>query len=323
MRIVFFSSLLFSWMASVALAEQPGAVPFSLKDSAGAHLDFVRGEKILARWMYAHDTSSKERVEETYKPYLHIFDADGKSPITKGPRGKFPHHRGIYLGWNRIGVGGATYDRWHMTGGYQVQQKLLAQSTDGGKASITAHILWAGASPEKTILDEKRTTTLFTPTHGYVGADVISVLKAVAGETKLEGDPEHAGLQFRPAQEVSRNETSYIYPILNANPHKDLDYPWVVETFTLEEKKYSVIFLNHPSNPQGTLCSAYRDYGRFGYFFKATIPAEKELTLKVRLLVVEGPAPEVADIQKISNEFTGRNDPAPTATTKPAEGIKK
>ena len=64
--------------------------------------------------MYAHDVSTPERRLETYKPYLHVFDADGTAPITKGAGGDFTHHRGIFIGWNKISVGGKTMDRWHM-----------------------------------------------------------------------------------------------------------------------------------------------------------------------------------------------------------------
>src|SRR5687768_14681114 len=79
---------------------------FSLADKPGEHLDVLLDGKIVARYMYAHDTSSKERQNQTYKPFLHVFDADGKEPITQGAGGKqFPHHRGIYAGWNKTNVG--------------------------------------------------------------------------------------------------------------------------------------------------------------------------------------------------------------------------
>ena len=54
-----------------------GALEF--KDSKGKHLDVVSDGKILVRYMYEHDTSTPEKHHETYKPYLHVFDAEGKS----------------------------------------------------------------------------------------------------------------------------------------------------------------------------------------------------------------------------------------------------
>ena len=52
---------------------------FSFADTKGDHLDILSDGKVVARYMYAHDTSTKERRTETYKPYLQVFDADGKS----------------------------------------------------------------------------------------------------------------------------------------------------------------------------------------------------------------------------------------------------
>ena len=120
-------------LASAAFLALPGAAPegFSFKDEAGKHLDVLFGGRIVARDMYEYDKSTPEKLHETYKPYLHVFDAEGKAPITKGPGGKYTHHRGIFAGWNKLGAGGKTYDRWHMKGGEQVHQKFLEQKADG------------------------------------------------------------------------------------------------------------------------------------------------------------------------------------------------
>ena len=37
-----------------------------------------------------------------------MFDAACSAPITKGAGGDFTHHRGIYIGWMKIGVNGKT-----------------------------------------------------------------------------------------------------------------------------------------------------------------------------------------------------------------------
>ncbi len=87
---------------------------------------------------------------------------------------------------------------------------------------------------------------------------------------------------------------------------------------TVSGKKYTVAFLNHPSNPTDTPFSAYRDYGRFGAFFRTTIPADGKLTIKGRLLIAEGVlTPEL--IQKQANAFTGKTDPTPAVTERPAD----
>src|SRR5438876_264191 len=92
-----------AFLLSSALFAIPAfAGGFSFHDETGEHLDILRDGKIAGRYMYAYDKSTPERRLETYKPYLHVFDAEGKAPITKGPGGTYTHHRGIYIGWNKL-----------------------------------------------------------------------------------------------------------------------------------------------------------------------------------------------------------------------------
>lgn len=303
--------------ALLALPVLSQAVDFSIEEVPGKHIDILQDGKIAGRYMTEHDVSTPEKRVETYKPYLHIFDAEGKAPITKGPGGEFPHHRGIYLGWTKIGVNGKSYDRWHMKGGDQVHEKLLAK--DPAKGSITSLVKWMGDGDD-VILEEERTMA-FLPaiTPAYAVVDFTSKIKAVAGDTTIDGDPEHAGLQFRPAIEVDRSKGVYLFPKENAAPHKDVDYPWFAETYTLNNQEYSVVYLNHPGNPQGARISAYRDYGRFGAFFKTSVKKDETFTLKARFLIVKGAMPAAAIIQQAWNDYTGRNEPLPKTTLLPSE----
>ena len=63
---------------------------FSWQDEEGKHKTLFYNSRLIARYMYEPiDESSKERREETYKPFYHIFDFDNnKDYITKGPGGK-------------------------------------------------------------------------------------------------------------------------------------------------------------------------------------------------------------------------------------------
>jgi hypothetical protein len=117
-------------------------------------------------------------------------------------------------------------------------------------------------------------------------------------------------VQFRPANEVDSQQTLYVFPKENADPRKDTDYPWVGETFTLGEQKYSVVDLNHPDNPRGTVFSAYRDYGRFGAFFKRELPHGETLTLKYRFLIADGEMPPAAMLQEAWDDFAGAAMPS-------------
>jgi hypothetical protein len=160
------------------------------------------------------------------------------------------------------------------------------------------------------------------PAPAYALIDMASKLKAVAGETVLGGDPEHAGLHFRPADEIERGTNVYLYPKENAIPHKDRDYPWFGESFTVGGERYSVVYLNHPSNPKGAAISAYRDYGRFGAYFTDTIPAGGVQTIRARFLICAREFPTAEMIQQAWNEYADTSEPAPGTTVKPAEAGK-
>jgi hypothetical protein len=319
------SPFLFRALASAAaLSFSAGAAfaadGFALKDTAGDYLDVLSNGKIIARYMYNHDISTPERRLEHYKPFLAVFDHEGKEPITKGAGGTLPHHRGIYVGWNKIEVGGKSYDRWHMAGGDQVHDKFINQSAEPDKATFTSHIRWEGGTPADEVIDEERTMS-FLPAKApfYAVIDIDSKLNAVAGETKLNADPEHSGLQYRPADKIDRKFTTYLYPKADANPHKDHDYPWFGESYTVDGQQYSVVYLNHPSNRKDAIISAYRDYGRFGQTWSDSLAKDEVREIRARFLIAAGEMPSAEVIQKAWNEYAGRNEPVPETTSKPAE----
>lgn len=291
---------------------------FSLQDRpADGQMDFLKEGKIIGRYMYGRDRSDKQKTVDTSKTYLHVFDSEGKGPITKGAGGELPHHRGIFIGWNKLTVNGKSTDLWHMNGGgEQLHEKFMDGKSGPDGAGVTSWVSWKDKSGA-TLVAEKRTMVFGkAPAPAYAVVDFSSTLTAVAGDVALDGDPEHAGLQYRPANEVIREKTRFLFPKADANPMTDLDYPWVMESYFLGEKTYHVVYLNHLENLAGTRFSAYRDYGRFGAFFKGTIPKGESLKLKVRFLITEGDAPEVAWIQEQSNAFTGKIDPVPATTLK-------
>ena len=115
----------------------------------------------------------------------------------------------------------------------------------------------------------------------------------------------------RPADEVEREKTVYLFPQKEAEAKKDRDYPWVGETFELNGKEFSVIHMNHPKNPKDTLYSAYRDYGRFGAFFERDIKSGAAMSIRYRFLVCAGAMPETKVIQEQWDAFAGVLTPSP------------
>lgn len=304
------SSLLF-------LALALNAAAFDIAVTEKDHVDVSNGGKVVARLMMANDTSTPERHHDTYKPYLHVFNADGATRLTKGPGFNFTHHRGIFLGFSKIGYGGKSYDRWHMKGGDQVVTKVTS-----GENSFTAHIDWQGDTTAPFLTEERRFTFTTPAKPFYLGIEMNSAIKTVSGEAELGGDPEHAGAQFRPSELVDTKTTTYIFPGENIDAHKVKDLPWAAEVFTVEGKTFTVIILNHPDNPKDTATSAYRDYGRFGMFPKGKAAADAPFKLRYQWLVAEGDVRDAAVFQQAWNAFAGKSDATPVITIKLSEQPK-
>jgi hypothetical protein len=310
-------------LLAVVLPNLAAGANFRLKDTQGKHLDVLLNGNTVARYMYAYDKSTKDTLHETYKPYLHVYDPTGQRPITKGAGGKYTHHRGIFIGWNKMQFQGQSYDRWHMKGGEQIHQRFLNQKAGKSGASFTSLVHW-NDSEGKPILEEQRSMTFKSaPSPAYVFIEFSTQLKAVRGDIDLDGDPEHAGVQFRPANEVVIDETIYVFPQAQADPKKDRDYTWVGETFTLDNRHFSVIHLNHPSNPKDTIYSAYRNYGRFGAFFKHNMKAGQILMLRYGFLIREGEMFDAATIQTQWDSFAGRTTPSAVPTLTVTGGVQK
>ena len=290
-----------------------------IKVTPNEAVDVAQDGKVVARFMMAHDVSTPAKRLETYKPFLHVFDASGALRLTKGPGFSFPHHRGIMLGFMKITVAGKTYDRGHMVKGDQVVT-AIHPTTDGFVAAID----WQGESATaKPILTEERIFTFTKPAAPfYVGIEMKSTLKPDHGEAKIDGDPEHAGAQFRPSEKIDATKTTYVYPGKDVLIHKVRDLTWVAEVFTVEGKTFTALLLNHPSNPKDTAFSAYRDYGRFGAFPKGVATPETPFKLRYQWLIAEGDVRDAAALQQAYNAFAGVNEPTPVVTVMLAEQPK-
>ncbi|MHC4464474.1 MAG: DUF6807 family protein [Planctomycetota bacterium] len=306
------------WTADLNRREKADADKevFSWRDKEGQYLDLLFNGRKVTRYIYAYDTSGKQRILETYKTFLHVFDAEGKNLLTNGPDGLhpymtnkilFPHHRGIFIGWNRLEFGGKRYDFWHMgeQGRVQKHQKFLEQTAGPVLAKSKSLVHWDDKDGQ-TIITEVRETTVFRQSDPTVLLlEFRSALKAVSGDVFLDGDPEHAGFQYRPHDDVAKGgkdvKATYLFHKEGIKPKKDKDLPWVGMSYGLGGRRYSVEHMNHPDNPKPVIYSAYRDYGRFGAFFKKEIGDGETLTLRYRIWVVEG---EMPDRQELASKYS-------------------
>ena len=306
-------------LAAAGFARTPLPSPVvTLKPVEGAVEVQVDG-KTVAAYLTANDVSTPARANETYKPYLRIVDPTTGQAITKGPGGTYTHHRGIFFGWMRIGFEQQKLDLWSMGSGRQVHTGFKEQVAKDGTAKLVSLINWNDKKGQLIISEERTMELSPLAAPGFLRVDFSTTVKAEAGDLQLEADPEHGGVHYRAPQEVDAAKTEYFFPVAKPLPHKDVDYPWVGMNYTLGEKSYGVVQLDHPANPRGTKWSAYRDYARFGAYPHATLKKGETLSLKYRFLISQGGIVSPETIRAEQAAFTGVLTDAVTITKLKAE----
>jgi hypothetical protein len=283
------------------------AKSFAFKDTPGKFLDVFLDGRAVARYMYAFDEAKRD---ETYKPFLHLFDAEGKTLITKGAGGYYTHHRGIFYGWQGMTFKGQKgVNIWEMAAGNQIHQKFSAQKAEADQATFTSVIDWKLKDGTK-ILEEERTFTFHraaAPTLALI--DFTSTVKAVNGDVVLDTNTnaEHGGVHFRAADEkegLDKKATKFLYPAaadwVSGDPSKTSKIvgPWAAMDFTIKGATYCAEEMSSPANPQKIEWSAYRDYARFGAFFPGgEVKDGQTFTLCCRFWVTAGKPPTREEFQ--------------------------
>ena len=145
-------------------------------------------------------------------------------------------------------------------------------------------------------------------------------MKSLKGTVTLDGDAQHAGFQFRAANEVALPEgqklTYYLRPDgkdelgATRNPPRgdpknapEFDLPWNVMSFVVDGQRFSAVYIDSPKNPQPSNFSE-RNYGRFGSWFgKQELKADGpplEITYRVWLQRGEMTIPQAT---ALANDF--------------------
>lgn len=314
-----------AWTAAVKRTDKPVKNVFSWQDNKGEWLDLLFGGRKVTRYMYSYDTSSEQRRFETYKPFHHVFDTEGNL-LTNGPDGVhpylkdkilYPHHRGLFIGWSRLEFAGSRYGFWGMGGGaVQVHQRFLELTAGPVLARSKALIHWNDKDGRPIIAEERQTIVFRQSDPTILLLEFHSELKAVRGDVFLNGDPEHAGFQYRAHNDVASGgkevKATYLFHEEGINPREDKDLPWAAMSCGLHGRRYSVQYMNHPDNPGPTVYSAYRDYGRFGAFFTHTIKSGESLLLRYRIWVAQG---AMGDRQALGSQYTAFVDPPKASQT--------
>jgi hypothetical protein len=304
--------------ATITDAAQPPQKSFAWKDMPQEHhADLLFGDRPVLRYMYAPvDNSSPEARAATYKPYHHVFDPAGKRLVTKGPGGLFPHHRGLYFGFNKISYEQdgkkMEADTWHNNKGEWTEHEKFVSSEAGpvlGRHRL--QIAWHGRDG-KIFATELREMTAWNTAGGNL-IEFASRLESKVGTIALRGDPQHAGFQFRASQEVpekTAKQTYYLRPDGKGEPGKFRNWPadkehanlpWNALSFVLDDQRYTCCYLDRPENPKESRYSE-RDYGRFGSYFEYDLTPAEPLKLNYRIWLQTGEM-TVDEVNRLDGDF--------------------
>jgi len=302
--------------------KEVGGGGFAWHDTPGKYTELRFGDRPVLRYMYrAFDDSTKQDRLETYKVFHHLFDPAGERIVTNGPTGeapygsqvRYPHHRGIFYGFSKMSYEGVSRaDLWHCQGDhFQQHEKRLASEAGPMLGRHRVEISWHGKG-KKTFATEQRELTAYHVEGGQL-VEFASRLTSEVGPVKIDGDPQHAGFQFRAHNDVAAKTGSQTYYIRVDGVGKkketrnwpgdksQVDFPWKGMSFVLDDQRYTVAYLDKPTNPKPARFSE-RDYGRFGSYFEAEIDNDKSLTVNYRLWLQAGQM-QPEQIAALSNDF--------------------
>lgn len=278
---------------------------FAWRDRPGHHTDLRLGERKIVTYHYERlDESTPASRVRTYKVFHHVYSPNGDRIVTGGlnedPRVHSPHHRGIFYGFNRITYGdGKRADTWHcIDGAFQQHERFLASEEGPVLGRQRVAISWHGK--DAAFAEEERELTVYNVPGGHL-IEFASRLRSPSGRVRIDGDPQHAGFQFRAHNDVdayTTNQTIFIRPDGVGKPAETRNWDpqtrqgpvnmrWNAMSFVLGTNRYTVAYIDRPDNPKEARFSE-REYGRFGSYFEYIIDKDNPLTVNYRLWLQDG-----------------------------------
>ena len=256
---------------------------------SGQHIQVLNGGKPVAQFVFG---------EKQLKPYLHVYGPQGELLTEWNARQDFPHHRGIFIGWNKIESEIGTADLWHLNHGERMTLKEVKHTGTATNATLIAKIEWHAQKTDDNgdsiLIVETRRLDISQPAENKTQVDARFSLLAMR-DVALNGDLQHAGVHFRGSHELTKRtkETKYLWEPDIPGPGGKVvtnDFKWCRLIFPIGNNWYTATELNLPSNPTTEL--SWRDYGRFGFFFKQKMEWGDKLDLHYRFLTEPTAAPE-------------------------------
>ncbi len=259
--------------------------------------------------------NKKDNFNPTFKVYHHLFANDGKTLLTNGSEGIYPHHRGIFWGFNVIKYNKIQCDIWHgRKGTHQKHDQVLLTEAGPVCGIEQLGIKWVG--PDQTIIaNETRELKVYHIPNGSI-IDFSAKLTTELEKVHLDGDPQHAGFHFRAShwvEKMTTKETYFLRPTGKGKLNQEINWipktkqgpvnlSWNAMCVVIQGERYTILYLDHPENPKECRQSE-RCYGRIGNYFEYDLTPQKPLSVKYRLWVQKGEM-TLEECQQRSEEFT-------------------
>jgi hypothetical protein len=284
---------------TVHKAPAGGADGYIWFSHGGRAVELQHAERPILRYEFPrYDDKTPKARFLSYKPFHHVYAPGGRGVITNGPTGRYPHHRGLFFGFMKCGYDGNQVDTWHCKGdAHQAHDGFLTLSTGRVLGRHRVAVNWNGVG-KKTFAKEEREVAAYNVPGGTL-IEFSSRLSAVDGKVKLDGDPQHAGFHFRANSAVegkTEKQTIFVRPDGADKPgatrnwpkdKRQVNLPWDVMSFVLGDRRFSVAYLDRPSNPKEARYSE-REYGRIGSYFVYEVTKDKPLLINYRVWVQDG-----------------------------------
>ncbi len=284
--IAVFSVLLYSGCV------QAGPPVYTFEQGMDVQVDGVTWLRTL---ITPYDARFPERY---YKVYTHLYDFEGALPVTKGIGGKYPHHRGLFIGWRKTYIGERLVNSWSRsdsgkeTSSSQQWVEWTNLSADAHGALQAARIQWF-VDGEDPFMEEERTLRAFSLGDRLRAVDFRSTFTTLGETVLLQGDPQHAGMHVRMAQEVADQESETCFVLPKQARVLDNDVVegawWICASMPVRGVRYWVMHMTSPRLPAGVPLYSIRKYGRFGAFFESEVTELKPLETAFRIVYSDEP----------------------------------
>lgn len=261
--------------------------PFRFVEGAG-YRDLVVGDTPVWRTI----TAEHEYPPLGFKVYTHLYDPASGRIITGARLPLYPHHRGLYVGWQKVHDNAGTYNFWEVPDTSQRFAGFAAESehADLEEAVEAARIEWTD-SRGGIIVRELRQLRARWAGLNRIRIDVTSTLSpGGSSPVDLDGNAHHAGCQIRLSS--SATELKWDRPATATLLGDDIwtGSEWTTAQFKLDGKAVSVMHADDPGNPRPVEYST-RPYGRFGSRFSARLLPGKPQTFHWHIQIGPGAAP--------------------------------